>query len=287
MPISTGRSIAVVLIFSLPAWSAQPSEKAVAAYQRAVSAIDHRGHDHDSRAVPDPCSSRNGANGTVLVQRLATQDVNGHNIRVDGALIHHWRAAMFIPNARPSDVVAILKDYDHHAQMYAPQVKFSKLLDKRGQRYHVVHETLVRSLITIGLKIESIVDWTGNDQSGFASHSSTTHVSEFEHAGTPRARERSPAEAKGWMWREDSWWDVIPEANGSCATYETIALTRDIPWGLRWLIRPMVERFPTETLTEMLEHTRAAVESRAGSQRIDYVSQISGAALPDRLRQVK
>jgi hypothetical protein len=208
-----------------------------------------------------PCSVT-GKASAIIVQRLPVVDSAGHPIRADGALIHHWWATMFIRQVRPQDVVAVLQDYDHHARIYAPDVSFSKLLDKEGQRYHVLHETLSRNLITVGLRIESVVDWSGNEQHGFRSHSTTTRVTEFEHAGTSRARERSPNQAKGWMWAEDSWWHVTPEAGGTCITYETLALTRDIPWGLGWILRPIAEQFPAETVTRMLQRTRAAVQSR-------------------------
>lgn len=149
----------------------------------------------------------------------------------------------------------------------------------------MVRETLVRNLITVGLKIESVIDWSGDEQGGFSSHATTTHISEFEYAGTARARERSPEEAKGWMWAQDSWWHVTPQAKGTCVTYETIALTRDIPWTFRWLLRPIVERFPAETLTQMLQLTRTAVQSRTGIQQVPDVSKASESAFPDRLRQ--
>jgi hypothetical protein len=126
---AVGRIIVVALaVFSVPAWSGQPSTETLAAYRRAVQGIERRGQDHDVRAALNSRSGRSGAAEAILVQRLAAQDVNGHNIRPGGALIHHWWAVMFIDNTRPEDVVAILTDYDHHARIYAPKVTFSKLL---------------------------------------------------------------------------------------------------------------------------------------------------------------
>jgi hypothetical protein len=212
------------------------------------------------------CPADEGRPNDILVHHLPLQDSNGHPPRADGALIHHWSGAMLIPHVRPEDVVAVLRDYDHHAQIYGPEVRSSKLLDKQGERYHVLHETLSRNIIAIGLKIESVVDWSRDGQDGFSSHSTTTRVTELERAGTPRARERTPSQAKGWMWAEDSWWRISPKADGACVTYETVALTRDIPWGLGWLLHPIVDRFPADTMTNMLVRTRTAVESREQAQ---------------------
>lgn len=265
MSMSAAHWPALVPIFALcstPASSAQPSPAAIDIYRRAVLAIEERQQNRGTDEAQLSCPAADARTGAILVQRLPVADSGGHPIRSDGALIHHWRAAMFIAHVRPDDVIAVLQDYDHHADIYAPDVSSSKLLDKQGSRYHVLHETLSRSLITVGLKIDSVVDWSADGQHGFSSHSAAIHVSEFEHAGTPRARERSPEQAKGWLWANDSWWHVTPKVDGTCVTYETIALTRDIPWGWGWLLRGIVERFPAKTLTEMLDRTRSAVLSR-------------------------
>jgi hypothetical protein len=254
--------VAIIVLCSREAWSAQPSPSALDAYRRAVAAVEKR---EESRSTPTAqlsCSGLGDHLGAILVKRLPVVDADGHALRVNGALIHHWWGALFIAHVRPQDVVAVLQDYDHHARIYAPDVRVSKLLDRQGGRYHVLHETLSRSLIMVGLKIESIVDWSAYDQDEFSSHSMTMRVTEFEHAGTPGARERTPEQAKGWMWSEDSWWRVTRQADGACVTYETIALTRDIPWGWGWLLRGIIERFPANTLTDMLQRTRYEVLSR-------------------------
>ena len=252
-------SPAFVLIFALCStrcWSAQPPRAAVEAYKRAVTAVGQR--------EPLACPAGNESASAIIIRRLPVEDSANHAVRPEGALIHHWWAAMFLKHVRAEDVLAVLQDYNHHADIYAPEVRSSNLVDKRGEHYHVLHETLSRSLVTVGLKIDSVIDWSRDKQDGFSSHSTTTHVTEFEQAGTPRARERTPDQAKGWMWAEDSWWHVSTKADGACVTYETIALTRDIPWGWGWLLRGMVERFPAKTLTDMLNRTRSAVLSRKG-----------------------
>jgi hypothetical protein len=236
----------------------------VAAYKRAIAGIEQQRAENRKLS----CSAHGERENAILIQRLPIQDSGGRPVRAHAALIHHWGAAMFIADVRPEDVTAVLQDYDHHAEIYAPEVSFSRLIDRQGSRYHVLHETLSRSLITVSLKIDSVIDWSGDERDGFASHSATTQVTEFEHAGTPRARERSPDQAKGWLWAEDSWWRVTREANGVCVTYETIALTRDVPWGWGWLIRGVIERFPATTLADMLDRTRSVILSRRSTKLV-------------------
>jgi len=71
------------------------------------------------------------------------------------------------------------------------------------------------------------------------------------------------------MWAEDSWWRVAPSKDGACVTYETLALTRDIPWGFGWVLRPLVDHFPPKTVANMLTRTRDAVESREAHGNLD------------------
>jgi hypothetical protein len=48
---------------------------------------------------------------------------------------------------------------------------------------------------------------------------------------------------------------------------EAVALTRDIPFGLRWLLSPLVTKIPRESLSRALSQTRTAVleENKATS----------------------
>jgi hypothetical protein len=48
---------------------------------------------------------------------------------------------------------------------------------------------------------------------------------------------------------------------------EMIALSRAIPFALRWLIEPLAERLPQTVLTVMLKDTRDAVKKEAGPPR--------------------
>lgn len=269
--ISSLAASCLLMVLCLPlCWSAEAPSAAADAYQRAVAAIEQRAeHDWPSNRNLQPCSvSHDPGENDVTVQRLDVQDAQGHELEARGALIHHWRASILIPGATPEDVSTVLREYDRHAQFYAPEVTNSKLLDRQGLRYRVLHETLSRSVITVGLRIESVMDWHRVAADNWWSHGATVRVTEMEHAGTPRATERTPQEAKGWLWRMDSWWHITAQGNGACVTYENIALTRDVPWGLGWILRPIIARYPAETMTNMLRRTRSAVLSqRANNNR--------------------
>jgi hypothetical protein len=66
----------------------------------------------------------------------------------------------------------------------------------------------------------------------------------------------------GFLWRMNSYWRFEEKERGVYVEVESISLTRDIPTGLGWMIRPFVTSIPRESLLMTLGSTRSAVEAR-------------------------
>jgi hypothetical protein len=47
---------------------------------------------------------------------------------VSGGLIHHWIGAVFVPNVKLDDVLAVTRDYDHYREFFRPFVSESKAI---------------------------------------------------------------------------------------------------------------------------------------------------------------
>jgi hypothetical protein len=54
---------------------------------------------------------------------------------VPDGLIHHWVGTVFVPGVSVKQAVALLQDYDRHANYFAPAVARSKLLERDGARF--------------------------------------------------------------------------------------------------------------------------------------------------------
>ena len=67
------------------------------------------------------------------------------------------------------------------------------------------------------------------------------------------------ARAGGYLWRLNTYWRFEEKDDGVYMQCEALSLTRDIPLGLGWLLRPLVTRIPRESLNRALGQTRAAV----------------------------
>ncbi len=67
----------------------------------------------------------------------------------------------------------------------------------------------------------------------------------------------------GFLWRMDSDWRFQERDGGVYVECETISLTRDIPKGLGWLVKPFLTSVPRESLESTLGSTRSGVLARA------------------------
>jgi hypothetical protein len=63
----------------------------------------------------------------------------------------------------------------------------------------------------------------------------------------------------------NTYWRFEEKDGGTYVESQSISLTRDIPTGVGWLVGPMVNSIPRESLTFTLATTRAAVLKRMAS----------------------
>jgi hypothetical protein len=56
--------------------------------------------------------------------------------KVPSGLIHDWVGIAFIPNAKISDVLSTVRDYEHYSEFYRPAVADSKVSKDNGPKDH-------------------------------------------------------------------------------------------------------------------------------------------------------
>jgi hypothetical protein len=196
--------------------------------------------------------------GEVKMQKLETLD-NNQPIACPGGMIHHWTGVVFIPGANVEDVLGVLEDYDRHSVYYAPDVERSKIESREGDYFRVFLRFRRHKVITVVMNTEHEVQYF-HDATGKAhSRSSAVRIAEVENAGKSDEREKTPGNDDGFMWRMETWWRMEERDGGVYLQSEVASLTRDIPTGLGWMIKPFVTDIPKESLTFTLEATRKAV----------------------------
>jgi hypothetical protein len=201
--------------------------------------------------------------GQVRMSKLDTLD-NGAEIPVPNGMIHHWVGLAFIPGARVDDVLAILEDYDHQSTYYAPDVVRSKIQSRDGDHFRALLRFRRHKVVTVVLDTEHDVRYFRDSPTLAHSRSSTVRISQVENPGKSDERLKSPGDDDGFLWRMDTWWRIVERDGGAYVQSEVVSLTRDIPTGLAWLVRPFVTSIPQESLEFTMQATRNAVKEKIG-----------------------
>lgn len=185
---------------------------------------------------------------------------------IPGGLIHDWVGIVFVPGVSMPQAIAALEDYDQDAGYYQPQVMRSKLLERSGDDFRVFLRLKRAQILTVVLDTEYDIHYTHWDATHASARSYSTRIAEVEHAGEPQEREKPVGDDRGLLWRLYSYWRFYQADGGVYIQCEAISLTRDVPAGLGWLVRPFIDKIPADSLRFTLEATRKAIETsyRAG-----------------------
>jgi hypothetical protein len=204
--------------------------------------------------------------GEVEMQKLETLD-HRKSIPCPGGMIHHWTGLVFIPGAKLDEVLSVLEDYDKHSVYFAPDVERSRIESRSGDHFQVFLRFRRHKVITVVLNTEHAVDYFHDAPGKAHSRSSAVHIAEVENVGKNDEREKTPEDDGGYLWRMETWWRIEEGHGGVYVQSEVVSLTRDIPTGLGWLIKPFITSIPRETLKFTLEATRKAVEGHAAKPK--------------------
>ena len=184
-------------------------------------------------------------------------------VKVPHGLIHDWIAAAYIPAIDVEQVLELVQDYDNHKNIYQPEVVASKLLSHRGNDFRIYLRLLKKKIVTVILDTDHDVHYGSLDRTRWFCHSFTTRISEVEDAGTPKERVLPPDTGYGFLWRLFSYWRFQERDGAVWVECRAISLTRDVPFGLGWVIEPIVQKLPKESLINTLEATRRALHAKA------------------------
>jgi len=196
--------------------------------------------------------------GEVYMTPLAAQGGSGGDTSVPDGLVHHWLGTVLIPGARLNDVLSLVQDYDHKQDVY-PEVVRSHLVSRDGEHFRATMRFREHHVITVTLDTEHDVQYIEVDPTHWYSRSYSTRVSQVENPDKPDERDLPDGQGGGFMWRLDTYWRFVERDGGVYLEVEAISLSRAIPTGLGWLIKPFLTSVPRESLQDTLGCTRSAV----------------------------
>jgi hypothetical protein len=193
--------------------------------------------------------------GMLHIERLTTLD-GGQQIPVPDGLVHHWVGTVFAPGASIEQVLAILQDYDNHAEIYRPAVAQSRLLSRNGDRFRMFLRFSMTKVITVVVNTEHDAQFYRDGPDRARSRIYSTRIAQVENAGEPNERELPVGRDGGYLWRLNTYWRLLQRDGGTYVQCESISLTRGIPFGFAWMIGPFVTSIPRESLEFTLNTTR-------------------------------
>jgi hypothetical protein len=196
--------------------------------------------------------------GQMLVKQVNTKE-EGHPIEVPQGLIHDWIGLLFIPNSSLAQTLAVVQDYDNHQNIYKPEIRHSKLLNRNGDNFKVFLQFYKRSLVTVVINADFDINYERFGTNGAVSRSYSTRLAEVENAGQTDERELPVDDAHGYLWRLYSYWRFEEKDGGVYVQLESIGLSRAVPAIIGWLVNPLLRSIPRGTISSLLGATRAAV----------------------------
>ena len=241
---------------TLPAW-AGPTRATVAAFDRYVAVAEARiAGEESSRKLflrIDELSSADRQQNEARLRRgeVIVEKVGNSPDEVSGGLIHDWIGTAFLPGAKVADVLALVQDYDHLSRYYQPEVEASRLASRADDDFRIFMRLRKHKIITVVLDTDYDVHYGRLDAGHIFSSSHSTKIREVGDSD------------HGFLWRLYTYWRFVQASDGVIVQCEAISLTRDIPTGLGWMIRPFVTSIPRESLEFTLRATRLAVSQRA------------------------
>ena len=173
----------------------------------------------------------------------------------DVELIHDWVAGTLVRGAKPEKALAMFQNYAKYKDVFAPEVVDSKLLDHDGSTWHAFLRLKRKSVLTVVLDTEYQIEYKPLSDGKWAILSRSTRISEVEGGKALPA-----GTGQGFLWRLNSYWLIEPRPEGLYLECRAVSLSRDIPNGLGWMIRPMVSSVPRESLQSTLEAARKALQ---------------------------
>ena len=191
--------------------------------------------------------------GDLIIEKL----IPSGEADLPGAMLHDWRGTAFIPGATVADFERLMQNFNAYPQVFSPQVTQARILTDPAARPEVDHSqrhltALMRvrqhHVITVVLDTTYDVNFGRLDADHAYSISRSTHISEIASPGTAKERALTGSEEHGFLWRLNTYWSCEQRDGGIYVQIESASLTRSIPSGLGWVIRPFVESVPRDSL---------------------------------------
>ena len=175
-------------------------------------------------------------------------------IDLPDAILHDWAAAVLIPGTTLEKTIALMQNYDDYKHIYSRQITDSKLLSHEGDLWRIYLKLYKKAIFTANLHTEHDVEYRRIEPARWGILSRTTKVAEVDDG-----KIQPVGTGHGFLWRLNAYWVLEQRPEGVYVECRAISMSRDVPTGLGWALKPMVTRVPRESLHDTLEDTVRAL----------------------------
>lgn len=181
-------------------------------------------------------------------------------IRVPSGLIHHWVGAAFLPETKLDDVLNTVRDYASYKDFYHPYVLEATAVRQTSMEDQFSMLLMNRTVLTkTALETEWRSTYIQVDPRRYYSISQSLRVQEIDNYGRPSERKLPADQGSGYIWRFYNITRFQERDGGVYVENEVVALSRDIPPALGWVVDPIVRRVSRSSLVTSLRQTQNAV----------------------------
>jgi putative flippase GtrA len=246
-------AIALMTMTAVPA-RADQRPPAIAGWDKHVAAVERRFADPSSSFFAMDARKverwRERARGGEVV--MTEIDPPG----IDDGKLHHWAGAIYVPKTTVDGLINKLLEYAGRESEFYQEVKRSKLLGRDGDRVRV-YLRLFRDAgpVEATYNTEHAVEYRRLGTRA-TSRSVSTKIAELNHPGTPQEREKAPGQDNGFLWRLNAYWRYEQVGDGVLIECESVSLSRSVPFLLRPIANPIVDRIARESLRNTLSSLR-------------------------------
>ena len=245
----------------IPPSSAQPSTAALAGFAEYSHSVEerlasqHRSPSGFLAAISGSQGDSHLRGGEPILEDLTPAAGLGPT----GATLYHWRGMAFVAGGTAGEFEQLLRDVDSYPRVFAPQVLRAAILTQDGDRLQDRLRVRQHHVLTVVLDTAYEVTFGRLDAGHGYSASRSTQVSEIDSVGTASEHALTSAQEHGFLWRLNTYWSWEERDGGLYVQIESISLTRSIPTGLGWAVRPFVDTVPRESLEFTLRSARNAL----------------------------
>lgn len=206
------------------------------------------------------------AAGSVAVTRLVGPTLTRGGRDVPDGLIHHWLGVVRLPGVRLDDVLAFVQRYDDSARDF-DDVIASKLVRRDGDEFEAFLKLRRQKVVTVVYNTTHRVRYRRLDPTHASSRSIATRIAEVEDVGQPTEREKPVGRDSGYLWRLNSYWRFVETGGGVTVECESLTLSREIPFGIGWLVHGIVEDISRESVQNTLASIKRGVRPASSRRR--------------------